>query len=147
MIVNFKKLVPNAVEPQFAYDTDGAADLTCITKEYNDFTGVLTLGTGLAVEIPPGHVGLLFARSSVFKSGLSLCNGLGLIDSEYRGELMFKFYKNKEHSIGYEIGDRIGQIMIIPRPIITYIQTNNLSISSRNTGSFGSTGGFNEKKN
>jgi dUTP pyrophosphatase len=106
----------------------------------------VTYGTGIAMEIPKGYVGLVFPRSSIRKTDLSLTNCVGVIDSGYRGEIQatFKkvFGKNdiRIDEMDYKVGDRIAQIMIIPYPSVTFIESDELSDSERGEGGFGSTG-------
>ena len=92
--IKFKKLNPNAVMPRMG--TTGAAgfDLTAVSLKVTETT--IKYETGIAVEIPPGYVGLVFPRSSVCKTGLSLANGVGVIDQDFRGSLSIVFYKGAE---------------------------------------------------
>jgi dUTP pyrophosphatase len=80
---------------------------------------MVTYDTGLSMEIPEGYVGLLFPRSSISKTILNLSNSVGVIDSGYRGPIMFKF-RYLEEGLVYDVGDRIGQILIIPYPTMTF---------------------------
>tara|TARA_Y100001963_G_C6739368_1_gene428110 strand:+ start:1088 stop:1522 length:435 start_codon:yes stop_codon:yes gene_type:complete len=143
MKVKIKKLHPNAVIPAYSKQGDAALDLTAVTMKYDDFRNIV-YGTGLSMEIPEGYVGLLYPRSSISKTGLALCNSVGVIDSGYRGEIMLKyrFFRNLKIWNGNspKIGDRVGQIMIIPHPKVEFIEVNELSNSDRGTGGFGSTG-------
>ena len=140
MRIRIKKLTPNAVIPKYAKEGDAGMDLTAISKEEVNPLQV-KYGTGLAVEIPEGYVGLIFPRSSIMKAGLSLSNAVGVIDSGYRGELMAIFNKKMApYAKNYEVGDRIAQIMILPYPHITFEEADELSDSYRGTGGFGSTG-------
>lgn len=153
--VNIKKLSDNAVTPTYAKDGDAGMDLTATSKSYDEH-GNVVYGTSLAFEIPKGYVGLLFPRSSNTKKDLILGNSVGVIDSGYRGEVMFKFkgavsiYETDLNHAGhfpcvgesadaYEIGDRIGQIIIMPHPQIAFNVVDELSISDRGVGGFGST--------
>ena len=149
MDIKIKKLNENAVIPKYAKSGDAGMDLTAISREYDEF-GNVSYGTGLVFEIPDGYVGLLFPRSSNCKQDLVLSNSVGVIDSGYRGEVFFKFkpgltfsknipakYYDTEHH--YEIGDRVGQIIILPYPQINFIEADKLSETERNTGGFGST--------
>lgn len=144
MKVNVKKLDSNAVLPTYAKHGDAGMDLTATSKSYDEH-GNVVYGTSLAFEIPRGYVGLLFPRSSNAKKDLILSNSVGVIDSGYRGEVMFKFrpvmplerdieFGPREH----EIGDRIGQIIIMPYPQINFIEVYELSSSDRGVGGFGS---------
>src|SRR6478736_7662831 len=91
MLVRIKKLHENAVIPQYAKDGDAGMDLTAVGRYWDADSHVYVYHTGLAFEIPKGYVGLLFPRSSIFKQDLSLSNSVGVIDSGYRGEVLFKF--------------------------------------------------------
>mgnify|MGYP006379072781 FL=1 len=90
MQVKIKKLHDDAVIPSYAKHGDAGMDLTAISKQYDDH-GNVCYGTGLAFEIPKGFVGLLFPRSSNTKKDLVLGNSVGVLDSGYRGEVVFKF--------------------------------------------------------
>ena len=137
--IKVKKLHPDAVIPKYAKEGDAAMDLVAVSKKWNEDNTQVTYGTGLAMEIPKGFCGLLFPRSSVSKTTLSLANCVGVIDSGYRGEVMLKFRYLKEGDV-YEIGDRVGQIMLAPVWLISFIEVDELSDSERGEGGFGSTG-------
>ena len=104
----------------------------------------MTYGTGLAMEIPEGYVGLVFPRSSIRNTDLSLSNAVGVIDSGYRGEIQATFNRKGVSQIDghpiYMVGDRIAQIIIVPYPHIIFDEVDELSNSERGTGGFGSTG-------
>jgi dUTP pyrophosphatase len=144
--LKIKKLATNAVMPKYAKSGDAGLDLTAITKIADQF-GNLSYGTGLAVEIPEGYVGLLFPRSSNSKKDLILSNCVGVIDSGYRGELIVKYKKVKVDNIFfsdnpsyYDIGERVAQLVIVEIPSVTIIETDELSDTERGDGGFGSTG-------
>lgn len=137
MKIKFKKLHENAVVPKYAKPGDAGMDLTAISEEWNKDNSLVTFGTGLSIEIPEGYVGLIFPRSSIYKTTLNLSNSVGVIDSGYRGEIMFKFRYLEEGSV-YEIGDRVGQILILPYPTIEF-EEGELSDTERGEGGFGST--------
>ena len=141
MEVRVKKLNSNATIPEYAKVGDAGLDLTAISRE-KDSNGNIVYGTGLAIEIPIGHVGLIFPRSSNSKTDLYLTNHVGVIDSGYRGEIMFKYRPVDAFcdSKVYEIGDRIGQLIIIPYPEIKLVESAELSDSVRGERGFGSTG-------
>ncbi|MFV0232785.1 hypothetical protein OBK30_06930 [Empedobacter falsenii] len=156
MKVKIKKIHKDAVIPTYAKDGDAALDLTATSKEF-DSDGNVVYGTGLAFEIPKGFVGLLFPRSSNAKQDLLLSNSVGILDSGYRGEVMFKFKPSYHESVleeqekykfggvfwgenSYNIGDRIGQIIILPYPQIEFEEVEELSDSERGKGGYGSTG-------
>lgn len=90
MKIRFKKLNPDAVIPTKAHATDAGFDLVATSRVF-DKHGCITYGTGIAVEIPQGYMGLVFPRSSNAKKDLLLSNSVGIIDSGYRGEIMAKF--------------------------------------------------------
>ena len=151
MQVKVKKLDPSAVLPRYA--TTGAAcfDICAINFdravgpnfEFGNFSfGVTALAkTGLAFEIPEGYVMLVFSRSGhAFKNNVRLANCVGVIDSDYRGELMVKLTADGDGEIGFSPGDRIAQAMIVPAPQIELIEAQELSNTERGEGGFGSTG-------
>lgn len=139
MKVKIKKLHENAVIPKYAQKGDAGLDLTAVSLGY-DYNNNVVYGTGLAIEIPYGYVGYIFPRSSISKLDLSLTNSVGVIDSNYRGEIMLKFKTPEEVGITYNIGDRIGQLIIMPIPSIELEEVEELSDTNRGTGGFGSTG-------
>ena len=137
MKVRIKRLHPDAVIPKYAKAGDAGMDLTAVEmgREWN----IVTYKTGLAIEIPEGHVGLLFPRSSVYKTSMVLSNCVGVIDSGYRGEIMLKF-RSTESNKAYEVGDRVGQLIILPYPQVEFEEVENLSSTDRGSGGYGSTG-------
>jgi len=142
MQVKIKKINTDAVIPSYAKDGDAGMDLVA-TSIISDNINSITYGTGIAMEIPEGFVGLVFPRSSIRKTDLALSNCVGVIDSGYRGELQATFNKINHHSVripDYQIGDRIAQIVIIPYPPIEFVEVDELNDSSRGAGGFGSTG-------
>lgn len=139
MKIRVKKLHPEAVIPVYAKQGDAGLDLTAVSEEWNEDNSMVTYGTGLAIEIPEGYVGLLFPRSSVFKTSLNLSNSVGVIDSGYRGEIMFK-YRYLEEGMVYDVKDRVGQLLILPYPSIELEEAQELSSTERGEGGYGSTG-------
>lgn len=169
MKVKIKKLAPEAQLPQYMKADDSAMDLVAITKEFDEH-GNCVFGTGIAIEIPVGYVGLIFPRSSNSKKDLLLANSVGIIDPGYRGEIILKFkpagyfasiptdlslgsisetfdficfgkedVDDDDNTDLYSVGDRIGQLMIIPRPTIEWEEVYELSVTERGEGGFGST--------
>lgn len=137
---NIKKLYPDAVIPKYSKSGDAGMDLT-ITSILSNTDWYITYGFGIAIEIPKGHVGLVFPRSSIRGTDLLLTNSVGVIDSGYRGEIQATFRKtNGFESKRYEIGERAAQIMIIPYPQVVFTEVDELSESERGEGGFGSTG-------
>jgi dUTP pyrophosphatase len=140
MQVKIKKLHNNAVVPRYAKAGDAGMDLVA-TEVIDGYGFSVTYGTGLAMEIPEGFVGLVFPRSSIRKYDLSLTNCVGVIDSGYRGEIQATFRKEAGiPSKRYEVGDKIAQMIILPYPSIQFIETDELSDTERGEGGFGSTG-------
>lgn len=147
MEVKIKKLVEEAVIPSYAKHGDAGMDLTAISYNYKHDIDCHIYGTGLAVEIPEGYVGLLFPRSSNRKTDSYMCNHVGVIDSGYRGEVMISF-KNRDKDISaiqqltkpYEIGNRVAQLIIMPVPYVKFKEVNELSESERGEGGHGSSG-------
>lgn len=139
MKIRWKKMHPAAVAPIHGTEYAAGFDLTATSREWNEDYNCWEYGTGVAVEIPPGYVGLVFSRSSVFRTGIILSNGAGVIDSDYRGEIKAKFYD----ILGgkpYEIGDRCIQLVIVPVANVEYEEVSELSETKRGTGGYGSTG-------
>ena len=143
--IKFKKLTPEAVIPKYAHIGDAGMDITCTSYHYDKDNDCYMYHTGLAFEVPEGYVMLIFPRSSNRKTDYYLTNHVGVLDSTYRGELMFAFKKRDDNRENYnkppyKVGDRIGQIIILPYPMIQMIESETLSETERGTGGFGSTG-------
>lgn len=136
--IKFKKLNSCAVIP--TRKTTGAAgfDLTAVSMEVS--ATMIKYDTGIAVEIPPGYVGLASPRSSICRVGLLQANSVGVIDSDFRGSISLVFYKNTQCIVPYFPGDRIGQLMIVPIPEVEYVEVEELSETERGAGGYGSTG-------
>lgn len=148
MDVKFKKLVDNAVAPIHGSEFSAGYDLTATSKEYDDDDNVV-YGCGLAFEIPKGYVGLVFPRSSCSKKSLILANCVGVIDSDYRGEVTAKFRKTYVQKYGilihdrekeYNIGERFAQMVIMRVPQVEYKEVKELGETERGEGGYGSTG-------
>ena len=151
MQIKVKKLYDNAVLPTRAHSSDAGYDLRianvkqCSPKQ-------ITYGFGIAMEIPDGHVGLVFPRSSIKSKAVRLSNCVGVIDSGYRGEICAVFdidaelksfgcgYRFKSPGELYIIGDRAAQIIIMKLPDVEMVEADELSDSDRGTGGYGSTG-------
>ena len=146
MKLKIKKLHKDAIIPSYAKDGDACFDLTAVSAELQN--GFVQYNTGLAFEIPKGHVGLIFPRSSVTKKDMMLKNSVGVIDSGYRGEVSFRFHTFKNEVLGmsiptdniYDVGERVGQMMILPIPTVEFEEVDELSDSDRGEGGYGSTG-------
>lgn len=152
MKVKIKKLHSDAVIPSYAKSGDSGMDITAVSRVWDKDNNVWCYGTGLSFEIPDGYVGLLFPRSSIFKQDLSLSNAVGVLDSGYRGEVLFKFKGSLSYTVCgdvninssndwcYNVGDRIGQIIIMPYPKIEFEEVEELTESERGVSGYGSTG-------
>lgn len=143
MKIRVKRLHKDAVIPSYAKEGDAGLDLTAISREeVNNGTpeGFLEYGTGLAFEIPEGYAGFVFPRSSITKKAMLLKNSVGVIDSGYRGEVKLRFLGDSNDETIYQLGERIGQLVIMPVPHIELVESEELSDSHRGTGGYGSTG-------
>ena len=147
MDVKIKKLHEGAVIPSYAKPGDAGLDLTAVSYDYKAYIDCHVYGTGVAVEIPEGYVGLIYPRSSNRKTDAYMTNHVGVIDSGYRGEIMvsFKLRDYKEGQIQqlfkpYEVGDKIAQLIIVPYPKIEFKVVDELSTTERGEGGHGSTG-------
>lgn len=147
MEVKIKKLVEEAVIPFYAKPGDAGLDLTAVSYDYKEDIDCHVYGTGIAVEIPEGYVGLIYPRSSNRKTDAYMCNHVGVVDSGYRGEIMLSF-KNRDKYIDnipqlfkpYEVGDKVAQLIIMPYPKIKFVEVDKLSDSDRGENGHGSTG-------
>ena len=163
MQVKFKKLHKKAIIPTKAHATSAGFDMVAVTKTVTD--KFVEYDTQIATAIPEGHVGLIFANSRVSKYDLDLANAVGVIDSDYRGTIRFRykhtthpqtailahktkwfdFVKNIEpvpvpfHPKEFSVGDVVGQLIIIPIPDIEFIEVEELDETDRGEGGFGST--------
>lgn len=144
MKVNIKKLNENAVIPTRGSEYAAGYDLYAyIPKQSQTIPAGQTrlIGTGLAMEIPAGYVGLVYARSGMAtKRGLRPANCVGVIDSDYRGEIMIALHNDNSVAEAVHIGDRIAQIVIAPFLSVEFEETEILNETSRGDGGFGSTG-------
>lgn len=146
MKLKVKKLIPDAVLPSYATPGSNGLDFTATGVVYKE--DIIEVRTGIAVEIPEGYVGLLFPRSSITKKNFMLANSVGVIDSDYRGEINFNFRLIPETSSSnifkyqksYKQGERIGQLVIIQAPKIEIEEVKDLSDTVRGTGGYGSSG-------
>lgn len=140
MKLKIKKLNESVIIPSYANPGDAGLDLVA-TEVLEESMHSVKYGTGIAIEIPEGHVGLLFPRSSVSKTNLSLANSVGVIDSGYRGQIMCVFNKqNIPWASSYKVGDKIAQLVIVACPKVEIEEVEQLSDTQRGEGGFGSTG-------
>lgn len=139
MKVKIKRLHKDAVIPSYAKPGDAGLDLVATNIISFDKEQVV-YGTGIAVEIPEGYVGLVFPRSSIRKYEQYLSNSVGVIDSGYRGEIQATFNSRFYADVKYKVGDKIAQLIIMPYPHIDFEEVNELSETERADGGHGSTG-------
>lgn len=134
MRVKIKKLDENAIIPQCETPFSAGMDLYATSKFFSE--QYTEYGTGIAIELPYGYVGLLFPRSSISAmSGMSLANSVGVVDADFRGEIKLRFRGGD-----YAIGDRVAQLVVVPHMHITFEETETLTDTVRGSGGFGSTG-------
>lgn len=148
--VKIQKVLPDAIVPKKAHEDDAGFDLytapydnkTFGYKEHVPPRKSMTFRTGIAMEIPKGYVGLVFARSGLgIKRGLKPRNCVGVIDSNYRGEILVCLYNDNETTWqNVEIGERIAQIVIVPYLQCNLITVDSLEETDRGNNGFGSSG-------
>lgn len=167
MKVKIKKMHPDAVMPTYSTNDAAGMDLTAVSVEIDNY-GNKVYHTGLAFEIPKGYAGFIFPRSSNAKKNLWLTNSVGIVDADFRGEVTLKykasirlisslkcrlklFFKrlNEGNNVGvtnvwdnddYQVGERVGQLVIMPFPHIEFEEVSELSKTVRGKGGYGSTG-------
>lgn len=141
--VNFKKINENAIAPTFGTEFSAGADLyACEGSEIEIKPGETKLiHTGLSLEIPEGYAGLIYARSGIAtKRGLAPANKVGVIDSDYRGEIMVSLFNHSSETQTVADKERVAQLVITPFLKVEYYETDELSETVRGAGGFGSTG-------
>ena len=141
--MNIKKLKENAIIPTYGSEYAAGADLYACTD------GPITIkpqetafiGTGIAMEIPMGYAGLIYARSGLScKQGLAPANKVGVVDADYRGEITVALYNHSKDEKTVEPGDRIAQMVVAPFLHVDFNAVDELSDTVRGIGGFGSTG-------
>jgi dUTP pyrophosphatase len=142
MNVKIKKIHEDAILPTYATPGSACFDIYANSEGFVSSGNSATIRTGLAFEIPENHVMLVFSRSGHgFKNGVRLANCTGVIDSDYRGELMVKLSNNGGGGcLDIRCRDRIAQAMIIPYEQVSFELVDELSSTERGTGGFGSSG-------
>lgn len=143
-VVKIKKLRENAVLPKRATEGSAGADLyACIDDDITIRPGELAMiPTGIAIELPDSGMGaFLFARSGLgVKHGICLSNGVGVVDSDYRGEICVGLCNVSDRAYTVKPGERVAQMVIMPVVCADFMETNGLSDTARGSGGFGSTG-------
>ena len=142
MNLKINKLSDNAVIPTYGSEYAAGADLYSCEGELTFAPGETKMvHTGLAMQIPVGYVGLIYARSGIAtKRGLAPANKVGVIDSDYRGEIMVALHNHSNESQTIAASERIAQIVITPFLTVNYIESETLDETDRGVGGFGSTG-------
>lgn len=140
--VKFKRILPNARVPKYGTKDSAGADLyACLDKDIVIEPGqTVLIHTGIITEIPEGFVGLVFARSGLAtKKGIAPANKVGVIDADYRGEIMVALHNHSKEPFVLNDGERIAQLSIVPYYTAVF-EESELSDSERGAGGFGSTG-------
>ena len=140
-VVKIKKLVDGAVLPKYGTEFSAGADLVNAGESVVVEPGkTVIIHTGIAMEIPVGLVGLIYARSGMAtKRGIAPANKVGVIDSDYRGEIMVALHNHSAVAQVVESGERVAQIVIAPYVTATFVE-DELDNTIRGEGGFGSTG-------
>ena len=143
MVIKVKKLDPRAQLPQRGTAGSAGADLRALCDRPVSIAPheTVLLSTGLAVEIPEGYAGLIFARSSLgTKRGLAPANKVGVIDPDYRGEIKVALHNHSEEEQTVQPDERVAQLVVVPFLPAVYEEADELSDTARGEGGFGSTG-------
>lgn len=141
--VKLKKLLPNAIVPTYGTEFSAGADLYAAVEADVIIEPGCTqfIHTGIAMEIPTGLVGLVYARSGMAcKKGVAPANKVGVIDSDYRGEIMVALHNHSNVAVTVAPGERIAQIVLAPYITAAFEEVESLEDSVRGAGGFGSTG-------
>ncbi len=142
--VKIKKLDPQATVPSYGSPYAAGADLYALIQEGSvtvEPHETVFIHTGIAMEIPVGFAGLIYARSgTACKRGLAPANKVGVVDSDYRGEIMVALHNHSELAQNVENGERIAQMVIAPYLAADFIEAEALDDTDRGEGGFGSTG-------
>ena len=140
--LKIKKLDEKAIIPTYGTEYSAGADLYALLDEDLEIKPgeTVMIGTGLAMAIPTGYVGLIYARSSLgSKKGLAPANKVGVIDSDYRGEIKVPLFNQSKETQIIAKNERIAQIIFTPYLKVNFQETDELDDTTRGTGGFGST--------
>ena len=146
MQVNIMKMFDDAIVPTFGSDGAAGADLYARIDNERHMQAIYPnstqmISTGICMEIPESYVGLVFSRSGLAtKQGLSLANCVGVIDSDYRGEIKIALHNHSDSIRKVKHGERVAQIVLVPFLKPTFHEQDSLSDTTRGEGGFGSTG-------
>ena len=142
-LVNIKKLNENAVIPTYGSEFSAGADLYACIEENVVIKAheTVLIKTGIALEVPEGYAGLIYARSGLAsKKGLAPANKVGVVDADYRGEVMVALHNHTNEDKEIEKGERIAQLVIAPFLKAEFNEVDELTDTVRGAGGFGSTG-------
>ena len=142
MQIQFTKLTPSAVAPYRGSEEAAGYDLCATGDTYHIAIGeTVKIHTGIAISLPAGTFGAIFARSGLAtKQGLRPANCVGVIDSDYRGEVIVALHNDSNESRTVEPGERIAQLVVLPYITTGFIEVDSLDETKRGAGGFGSTG-------
>lgn len=142
MKIRIKKLRKDAKLPTYGTEYSAGADLYNLDEAVTvPASKTVLIHTGVALEIPEGYCGLIFARSGLAsKRGLAPANKVGVIDADYRGEIMVALHNHSDADATVEAGERIAQLAIVPFLKAEFDECDELSDTVRGAGGFGSTG-------
>ena len=141
--VNIKKLDEKAIVPTYGSEYAAGFDLYSVSDEVITIKAheTVLVKTGLAMEIPVGYAGMIFARSGLAsKKGLAPANKVGVVDADYRGEVMVALHNHTNEDKTIDAHERIAQMVIMPYAVANFIEVDELSDTVRGEGGFGSTG-------
>ena len=142
-VIRVKKLNENAILPTYGSAEAAGADLyACLEEPVTVQPGETAwIPTGIALEVPKGCAGLVYARSGLgVKRGLAPANKVGVIDCDYRGEIMVALHNHSDKEACIEAGERVAQIVITPYLTVNFTEADALDDTARGEGGFGSTG-------
>ena len=142
MIVKIKKLNENATVPTYGTEYSAGADLYNLNEAVTiPAHKTVLIHTGISVEIPEGYAGLIYARSGLAsKRGLAPANKVGVVDADYRGEVMVALHNHSDIDATVDAGERVAQLVVTPFLKVEYQLADELSDTVRGAGGFGSTG-------
>ena len=143
MTINFVKLNKNAIVPTYGTPFAAGADLYALIDGDIEINAGQTalIHTGIAIQIPEGYAGFIFARSGIAtKRGLAPANKVGVIDSDYRGEIMVSIHNHSDMPQVIASGERVAQLVIMPYLKADFCESEELDATDRAAGGFGSTG-------
>lgn len=139
--VRIKKLDSNAQIPSYGSSSAAGADLYALTGAELQPGQTVLIHTGIAMEIPEGYAGLIYARSGLAtKRGLAPANKVGVIDADYRGEIMVSLHNHSSEVQKVDAGERVAQLVVTPFLRVAFDEVSDLSDTDRGSGGFGSTG-------